>query len=53
MRVQLNDRAVFQLEELMRRAGHKNHQHCLQVLITTVSNNVRRNDEKKAAAANI
>lgn len=53
MRVQLNDRAVFQLEELMRRAGNKNHQHCLQVLITTVSNNVRRNDEKKAAAANI
>lgn len=50
MRVFLNDRAVLQLEELMRRAGHTSYQHCLQVLITTASNNVRRNDEKKAAS---
>ncbi|CEL29919.1 hypothetical protein AB4P97_06630 [Pseudomonas sp. A1230] len=47
MRVQLNERAFFQLEELMRRAGHTNHQHCLQVLITTTTNNIRRSDEKK------
>lgn len=53
MRVQLNEHAVAQLEGLMRRAGHKNHQHCLQVLITTASNNVRRNDARKAATANI
>lgn len=53
MKVFLNDRAVFQLEELMRRAGHTNHQHCLQVLITTARNNVRRNDARKAATANI
>lgn len=49
MRVQLNERAVFQLEELMRRAGHKSYQHCLQVLITTTSNNIRRTDAKKKA----
>lgn len=49
MRVQLNERAVFQLEELMRRAGHTSYQHCLQVLITTASNNVRRNDANKTA----
>jgi hypothetical protein len=49
MKVFLNEQAVFQLEELMRRAGHTSHQHCLQVLITTTSNNIRRNDSKKAA----
>jgi len=49
MKVFLNEQAVFQLEALMRRAGHKNHQHCLQVLLTTVTNNLRRADAKKAA----
>ncbi len=49
MKVFLNEQAVFQLEALMRRAGHKNHQHCLQVLISTATNNLRRADEKKAA----
>lgn len=49
MRVQLNDRAVFQLEELMRRAGHTSYQHCLQVLLTTVTNNLRQQDAKKAS----
>ncbi len=47
MRIQLNERAVFQLEELMRRAGHTSYQHCLQVLLTTATNNVRKADENK------
>ncbi|MHC8343234.1 hypothetical protein [Pseudomonas sp. RT6P73] len=49
MKVFLNEQAVFQLEELMRRAGHTNYQHCLQVLISTTSNNIRRSDAKKKA----
>jgi len=49
MKVFLNEQAVFQLEALMRRVGHKNHRHCLQVLISTVTNNLIRADEKKAA----
>jgi hypothetical protein len=47
MKIFLNERAIYQLEELMRRAGHTNHQHCLQVLITTVTNNIRKADAKK------
>lgn len=47
MKIFLNEQAIYQLEELMRRAGHTNHQHCLQVLITTTTNNIRRSDEKK------
>ncbi|WP_458723772.1 hypothetical protein [Pseudomonas brenneri] len=49
MKIFLNEQAVLQLEELMRRAGHTNHQHSLQVLLTTVTNNLRRADAKKAA----
>jgi len=49
MKVFLNEQAVFQLEALMRRVGHTNHQHCLQVLISTASNNIRRSDAKKQA----
>ena len=50
MKVFLNDRAVFQLEELMRRAGHASYQHCLQVLLTTVTNNLRKADTKKSSS---
>jgi hypothetical protein len=46
MKIFLNELAVYQLEELMRKAGHKSHQHCLQVLITTVTNNIRKADAK-------
>lgn len=49
MKVFLNEQAVFQLKALMCRTGHKNYQHCLQVLISTVTNNLRRADERKAA----
>lgn len=49
MKIFLNEQAVSQLEALMRRAGHTNHQHCLQVLLTTVTNNLNRADAKKAA----
>jgi hypothetical protein len=49
MKIFLNERAVYQLEELMRRAGHTNYQHCLQVLLTTVTNSIRRSDAKKQA----
>ncbi|MNU68403.1 hypothetical protein D3C71_577690 [compost metagenome] len=44
MKVFLNEQAVFQLEELMRRTGHSSYQHCLQVLISSVTNKLRRND---------
>jgi hypothetical protein len=47
VKVFLNEQAVFQLEELMRRAGYTSYQHTLQVLISTTSNNIRRNDAKK------
>lgn len=47
MKIFLNEQAVFQLEELRHRAGHKNLQHTLQVLISTTSNNIRRSDAKK------
>ena len=49
MRVQLNEQAVKQLEALMLRTGRTNHQHCLQVILSTVTNNLRRADEKKKA----
>ena len=51
MKVFLNELAVCQLEELMHRAGHKNHQHCLQVLLSMVTNSLRRKDEKAAKKA--
>lgn len=51
MKIFLNEQAIYQLEELMRRAGHTNHQHCLQVLISTVTNNIRKADAKTQTAS--
>lgn len=51
MKVFLNELAACQLEELMHRTGHKNHQYCLQVLLSTVTNSLRRKDEKAAKKA--
>jgi len=49
MLIRLNQEAQQQLEALMLRVGHTNHQHCLQVILSTVTNNLRRADEKKKA----
>lgn len=51
MLIRLNPEAVKQLEALMLRTGRTNHQHCLQVILSTVTNNLRRADEKKKKAA--
>lgn len=47
MRVQLSDRAVAQLEFIMDRTGYTNKQHTLQVMLTTIANNLRDTDRKK------
>jgi hypothetical protein len=47
MLVRLNEEAVQQLESLMQKAGYTNHQHCLQVMISTVTNNLRKAAAKK------
>lgn len=47
MLIRLNPEAVKQLEALMLRTGRTNHQHCLQVILSTVTNNLRRADEKR------
>lgn len=46
MLIRLNEESVKQLEALMKRTGYINHQHCLQVMISTITNNLRRKDEK-------
>lgn len=48
MNLNLNKEAVDQLEWLMERAGYDNHRHCLQVLISTVKNNLVRKDRQDA-----
>lgn len=47
MRVQLNQEATKQLDYIMDRAGYSNHQHCIQVIISTIAKNLRRADLKK------
>jgi hypothetical protein len=42
MRIRLNDEAVTQLSALMDRLGHTNPTHTLQVLISTVTNNLNK-----------
>ena len=46
MIIKLNTEAVEQLEWLMKRTGYDNHQHTLQVLISTVKNNLVKSDRK-------
>lgn len=47
MRIQLNDEAINQLGFIMARTGYSNQQHCLQVMISSVANNLRRAECKK------
>lgn len=47
MIVKLNVEAVKQLEALMVRTGYTSHQHCINVMISSVTNNLRRAGEKK------
>jgi hypothetical protein len=46
MLIRLNEEAAKQLEALMKRTGYISHQHCLQVMVSTVTNNLRHKDEK-------
>lgn len=51
MLIRLNPEAIRQLEALMVRTGNTNHQHCVQVLISIVTNNLRRNEKASKKAA--
>ncbi|MNC24438.1 hypothetical protein D3C75_724930 [compost metagenome] len=46
MRVPLNDEAVSQLEFIMDRTGYTNKQHAIQVMLSTIANNLRRSGQK-------
>lgn len=46
MLVRLNNEAVQQLESIMNRMTYKSHQHALQVMLSTITNNLRRADNK-------
>lgn len=50
MIIKLNPVAISQLEALMLRTGYTSHNHCVQVMISSVINNLRRADEKKKQA---
>ncbi len=47
MKIFLNQEAVMKLEELMVRTGYTSHTHCINVMLTSVTNNLRRRDKQK------
>lgn len=49
MRIFLNQESVKQLEALMARTGNTNPTHMVNVMISTITNNLRKADAKKAA----
>jgi hypothetical protein len=49
MMIKLNPESVRQLEALMVRTGIANHTHAVNVMISSVTNNLRRVDLKKKA----
>lgn len=49
MIIKLNQESVMQLEALMLRTGHKNHTHTINIMISTIINNLRKADAKKVA----
>lgn len=51
MKVFLNPESVRQLEALMVRTGYTNPTHCINVMLSSVTNNLRRKDEKAAKKA--
>lgn len=42
MRIRLNDESVAQLSALMDRLGHTNPTHTIQVMISTITNNLNK-----------
>lgn len=46
MIIKLNSESVKQLEALMLRTGYKNPTHCVNVMISNVTNNLRRADKR-------
>lgn len=49
MKVFLNPASVKQLEALMARTGNTNPTHMVNVMISTITNNLRKADAKKAS----
>lgn len=47
MKIFLNQESVKQLEVLMVRTGYTNPTHCINVMISTITNNLRKADTKK------
>lgn len=47
MKIFLNQESVKQLEALMVRTGYTNPTHCINVMISTITNNLRKADTKK------
>jgi hypothetical protein len=43
MKVKLNVEAVEQLESIMEKMNYKSHQHALQVMLSTITNNLKKN----------
>lgn len=46
MRIRLNDESVAQLSALMDRLGHTNPTHTIQVMISTITNNLDKQKHK-------
>lgn len=47
MIIKLNQESVMQLEALMLRTGNRNHTHTMNLMISTITNNLRKADAKK------
>ena len=53
MILKLNSEAVAQLEVLMSRTGYISHVHCVQVMISQVTNKLQAADLKKKADTSV
>jgi hypothetical protein len=49
MIIKLNKESAMQLEALMLRIGNRNHTHTINIMISTITNHLRKADAKKVA----
>jgi hypothetical protein len=49
MIIKLNKESVMQLEALMLKTGNRNHTHTINVMISTITNNLLKADARKVA----
>lgn len=49
MRISLNEKAVQQLQMIMKATGYTNHTHCIQTMLTQVNSKLQISNEKKVA----